>query len=57
MMAMSLLGTGGPIAAMAQVGIDQILEQVQAIGAETGGNTQTNVAIVEQDAENEVEIS
>ncbi|HEX6281977.1 MAG TPA: hypothetical protein VFZ67_07080 [Nitrososphaera sp.] len=55
---MSLLGTSGAIAAMAQeVGIDQILDQVQAIGVETGGNTQTNVAIVEQDAENEVEIS
>jgi hypothetical protein len=45
---MSILGTGGPIAAMAQTAdVDQILDQVQAIGVETGGNTQANVASVE----------
>jgi hypothetical protein len=55
MVAMSLMGAGGPIAAMAQATVDQ--DPVQAIGIETGRNTQANVAEVNQEAENEVEIS
>ena len=55
MVAMSLLGAGGPIAAMAQATADN--DALQAIGVETGNNTQSNTAVVVQDADNEIEIS
>ena len=55
MVTMSLLGAGGPIAAMAQATADN--DALQAIGVETGNNTQSNTAVVVQDADNEIEIS
>jgi hypothetical protein len=55
MVAMSLLGAGGPISAMAQATADN--DALQAIGVETGNNTQSNTAAVLQEAENEIEIS
>jgi hypothetical protein len=55
MVAMSLLGAGAPIAAMAQATADN--DALQAIGVETGNNTQSNTAVVAQEAENEIEIS
>jgi hypothetical protein len=55
MVAMSLLGAGAPIAAMAQATADN--DALQAIGVETGNNTHSNTAVVVQDADNEIEIS
>jgi hypothetical protein len=55
MVTMSLLGAGGPIAAMAQATADN--DALQAIGVETGRNAQDNSALVAQDADNEIEIS
>jgi hypothetical protein len=55
MVAMSVLGTGGPIAALAQADAGNSANQI--IGVETGRNTQSNSAVVGQSAENEIEIS
>jgi hypothetical protein len=55
MMAISLLGAGGPIAAMAQATANNTATQV--VRVETGGNEQDNAALVAQSAENELEIS
>lgn len=44
MVTMSLLGTGGPIAAMAQATANN--DALQAIGVETGRNSQSNTAVV-----------
>jgi hypothetical protein len=55
MIAMSLLGAGAPIAAMAQATADN--DALQAIGVEIGNNTQSNTDVVVQDADNEIEIS
>jgi hypothetical protein len=55
MVTMSLLGAGGPIAAMAQATADN--DALQAIGVETGRNSQSNTAVVVQEAENDIEIS
>jgi hypothetical protein len=55
MVALSVMGASAPLAAMAQPSADNTA--TQAIGVETGRNTQVNYATVDQDAENEVEIS
>jgi len=60
MIAMTVLGTGGPITAFAQVAdIDfgqQIGDLTNAAAVNTGGNIQINVAETNQGADNSIEI-